>query len=69
MRGIWANIVSFQSMYMKAGRGNFVVALCWWRVVRYVDGRAMKIVSNGPISKMFPEPNIEEVEEIKMVLS
>ncbi|CAL9247323.1 unnamed protein product [Arabidopsis halleri] len=61
--------IDFEENYRQYGRLNMIVALGWWRVVRpNWRSKNVKIVSHGSISKVFPEPEIEEVEEIKMVI-
>ncbi|CAL9248038.1 unnamed protein product [Arabidopsis halleri] len=61
--------IDFEENYRQYGRVNMIIALGWWRVVR-PNWRAknVKIVSHGSISKIFPNPDIEEVEEIKMMI-
>ncbi|OAO99092.1 hypothetical protein AXX17_AT4G06980 [Arabidopsis thaliana] len=64
--------LEFDTCYRRYGHPKFVLALAWWRVVRepeLVGGRKnkVKIVSYGAVSSVYPEPSIEEVEEIKMV--
>jgi len=64
--------LEFDTCYRRYGHPKIVLALAWWRVVRepeLVGGRKnkVKIVSYGAVSSVYPEPSIEEVEEIKMV--
>ncbi|CAL9216347.1 unnamed protein product [Arabidopsis halleri] len=61
--------IDFEENYRQYGRVNMIVALGWWKVVR-PNRRAnnVKIVSHGSISTFFPNPDIEEVEEIKMMI-
>ncbi|KAG7529452.1 Ulp1 protease family C-terminal catalytic domain [Arabidopsis suecica] len=64
--------LEFDTCYRRYGHPKIVLALAWWRVVRepeLVGGRKnkLKIVSYGAVSSVYPEPSIEEVEEIKMV--
>ena len=48
---------------------NIVIALTWWKIVRYHTGpKHVKIQNYSTISDVTVEPNIEEMQEIKMVL-
>ncbi|CAD5324688.1 unnamed protein product [Arabidopsis thaliana] len=65
--------LEFDTCSRRFGHPKIVVALAWWRVVReseLVGGRKnkVKIVSYGAVSFVYPEPSIEEVEEIKMII-
>jgi len=61
--------IDFEKNFRMYGRPNIIVAVGWWRVLRS-NWRAngVKIVSPESISKVFPNPDIPEVEEIKMVI-
>ncbi|KAG7552562.1 Zinc finger PMZ-type [Arabidopsis thaliana x Arabidopsis arenosa] len=57
--------LDFQSYFRNYTRRNIVVALVCWRVT----GRNNpKLVSHGPVSKLFADPDIPEVQEIKTVV-
>jgi len=61
--------VDLEKRFRAFRKNNVVIALAWWKVVRYYPGcNWFKIVSHAPISTMYPEPDVEEVEEIKMVV-
>lgn len=61
--------LDFDSSYRRFGHPNIILALAWWRIDRYAARpESVRIVSHGPISKVYSEPDIEEVEEIKMVV-
>ena len=61
--------VDLEKRFRAFCKNNVVIALAWWKVVRYYPGcNWFKIVSHAPISTMYPEPDVKEVEEIKMVV-
>jgi len=48
---------------------NIFVALTWWKIFRYHTGpKHVKIQNYAGISDVTVDPNIEEVQELKMVL-
>jgi len=60
--------VDFDRRFWSLRNNNIVIALAWWKVViYYAGGHRVKIVSHAPISIVYPEPDLEEVKEIKMV--
>ena len=61
--------VDFDNRFQSFRNDNFAIALTLWRIVRYSFGaHRVKIVSYSSISDVIAEPNIEEVQEIKMVV-
>jgi len=61
-------VITFEKCYRQFGKPNIIVALGWWRVVKLSANQTnVKIVSYGGVSTVYPEPSIEEVNEIKMV--
>ncbi|CAB78932.1 hypothtetical protein [Arabidopsis thaliana] len=61
--------VDLEKRFRAFRKNNVVIALAWWKIIRFYPGcNWFKIVSHAPISTMYPEPDVEEVEEIKMVV-
>nr|AAD28658.1 putative replication protein A1 [Arabidopsis thaliana] len=61
--------VDLEKRFRAFRKNNVVIALAWWKVVRYYQGcNWFKIVIRAPISTIYPEPDVKEVEEIKMVV-
>ncbi|XP_020891273.1 uncharacterized protein LOC110231016 [Arabidopsis lyrata subsp. lyrata] len=57
--------LEFQTFFRSLGQRNVVVALVFWRLT---DRANPKVVSHGPVSKVFADPDTPEVEEIKQVV-
>jgi len=48
---------------------NIFIALTWWKIFRYhTDPKHVKIQNYADISDVTVDPNIEELQELKMVL-
>jgi len=61
--------VDLEKRFRAFRKNNVVIALAWWKTVRYYPCcNCFNIVSHAPISTMYPEPDVKEVEEIKMVV-
>jgi len=61
--------VGLEKRFRAFRKNNVVIALAWWKIVRFYPGcNWFKIVSHVPILTMYPEPDVEEIEEIKMVV-
>ena len=54
--------VDFDNRFRSFRNDNIVIALTWWKIVRYSFGpQHVKIFSHSSISDVIAKPNIEEV--------
>ena len=61
--------VDFDSRFRSFRNDNIVIALTWWRIVRYHTGpQHVTIFNRSTISDVTTKHNIEEVVEIKMAV-
>jgi len=58
--------VDLEKRFLAFRNNNVVIALAWWKIVRYYAcAHRLKIVNHAPISTMYPEPDVEEVKKLK----